>query len=176
MKPLKISRLELWVLLLFGAGLLVNAISIQLAAGTLVILYLFGIAFEFLTDDAWHYHPSLRLSTFAAPDRDVNWILGLGWVGALILGIVAGRALFGLLGWPSDSIWAAVVGLGIVGNLLEQIYLALGLWSYAYDHWICRMLLPKAVVLLDIPLSVRLGYFWMGAVVWTLIEIVRWIQ
>jgi len=155
-KPIIISRLEWVILLMFAIAMTVDYFFLHLGYTRLSILYFLGMMFEFFTEAAWDYNPVLYKSTFTLRDRDVNWIFGLGWVGTLVLGLSLGK-LFLDLDMPA---WiASALGIGIVGNIMEEIFLKLGLWKYNEKNWIVSLGLKKSLMIGKIPLTVRLGYF-----------------
>lgn len=170
MKAIVLSHLEKKILLLFVIGFAIGGPYLHFPFSTWVLLYVFGMSFEFLTEPAWNYNPILYKSTFTLRDRDVNWIFGLGWQATLALGLSLGKwfeQTFTLMQTLPN--WClASLGLGLVGNVMEQIFLKLGLWEYNLNNWICTIWTRHAIMVGRIPLAVRLGYFGMGAIVWVL--------
>lgn len=169
MKPIRISSIEWKILGLFLIGFAIQTYFLHLTTDHLVTLYLFGMVFEFTTERAWNYNPILLKSTFTLQDRDVNWIFGLGWVGTLLLGLSAGKALTAWISQP----YADIVAIGIVGNFMEQLFLHFQTWKYNKNHWIVTLWTGKPVEILSIPVSVRVGYFAMGLLIHGLVEWIR---
>jgi hypothetical protein len=121
-----------------------------------ISLYIVGLTFEYLTKSLWTYNDSIKNSKFTI--KGVNIILGTGWVGVLLLSACFAKFLFIQLSIPYFFI-ALVFGVGIVGNLAEQLYYYLKLFSYNLDQPLLAFPFKKVILIYNIPLSVRLGYF-----------------
>lgn len=170
MKRITICNLEWKILFLFVVGLYVNSNYLFLNCSQLVTLYIFGMFFEFTTEQAWDYNPILKKSTFTLQDRDVSLIFGLGWVGTLILGKSLGKFMFAS---PTPAALHAGIGLFIVGNIMEQLFLYFKLWKYNKEHWIATLWTGRPIMIAEIPVAVRVGYFVMGIVVFYLLQFIK---
>ncbi len=150
-----LSAMELKVLALFAAGAALGVAALGLPALFFVSTWGAGLFFEYATKHLWTYAPEVQRSPFTL--RGVNWLLGLGWVGAVTCGLSFAAWLQVQLGLPRLA--ACVVGVGLVGNAAEQLYFALGLFRYNVEQPLLAFPFKRTRVLWHIPASVRLGYF-----------------
>ncbi len=170
MKKIVFCKYEYAIMTLFALGLIPQFCYLHLSFPAFVVFYYFGMTFEFTTEAAWNYNPLLLNSTFTVRDRDVNWIFGLGWQATLIFGLSLGQLLQQTLLTHWHPIWTASIGLGIVGNILEWVFLKLGLWKYNEQYWITTLWTGKPVMVGPIPIAVRIGYFGMGVIVYFIVH------
>lgn len=154
-RRLLLSPMELKVLALFAAGAALGVVLLDLPASFFVATWGAGLFFEYATKQLWTYNPEVQHSPFTL--RGVNWLLGLGWVGAVTCGLVFASWLEARFGLPRLA--ACVVGVGLLGNAAEQLYFALGLFRYNLDQPLLAFPFKRTRVLWHIPVSVRLGYF-----------------
>jgi hypothetical protein len=150
------APLERDVLFLFFAGLIGNIFYTHYSIILVVSLYIVGLTFEYLTKSLWTYNDTIKNSRFTI--KGVNIILGAGWVGVLLLGACLAKFLMIHLSISYFFI-ALVFGIGIVGNLAEQLYYYLKLFSYNLDQPLLAFPFKKVILIYHLPLSVRLGYF-----------------
>ena len=121
----------------------------------LVAIYFpLGLFFEYATRKAWLYHKSfsdspLKFSTF-------SWLNPLGWVGVVLFATAL----------SNGSLYSYILWGGVVGNLLEQFFLALGMWVYNKEHWAVTLFTRRPLFVFKIPIAVRLGYFIFGGLYW----------
>jgi len=154
---MKISRNEYQILFLFAFAISLQFLLNPFTWLELGVLYAMGMAFEFLTQDAWDYNPDLKDSTFTYPGKDVNFIFGLGWVSVVLTGYTIGTM------FPFGEFWSLVAGIFITGNILERLFLALGLWTYNEEHWSVTLWTGKPIMTdIGIPVSVTQGYINIG--------------
>ncbi|WP_353570354.1 hypothetical protein [Candidatus Albibeggiatoa sp. nov. BB20] len=156
MKKTFLSPLEIAVLLLFVLGLTTNYFFTHYPPLFIILVYIIGISFEYMTRSLWIYAKSVQHSIFTV--KGVNLILGFGWVGSMLIGLAFSNYIQSLLHFNYFFI-AMVIGIGIIGNLIEQLYYVIGLFSYDMKKKILWFFGCPTVVL-DIPLSVRVGYFY----------------
>ena len=157
MKPIVVTKYGWLILSLFVIGLIPDSLYTHIPFRTIVVLYLFGMLFEILSEDLWTYNPIMNKATFMLRDRDVSLIFGLGWIGVLSLGMMFAKVLrdhadFGLY-------WSLFVGVGVIGTMTEMLYLKLGLWKYNMDQKALNWSLKKMPMIMGVPLSVVQGYF-----------------
>jgi len=166
---LVLSKLEWYVLGLFAVGILCNVLYTHYSVLFVIALYCAGITFELLTKSLWTYAPEIYKSPFTV--KGVNLILGLGWVGAILLGL--GLAKFLQVELSIPLFLSLIIGIGIVGNLAEQFYHYIGLFTYNLDQKILAWPFDKVILIWGIPLTVRLGYFsTIPFFVWLLLQLV----
>ena len=115
-----------------------------------------GLFFEYTTRKAWLYHKSflhspLNFSTF-------SWLNPLGWVGVVLFTTAL----------SNGSLYSYILWGGLVGNLLEQFFLALGMWVYNKKHWAVTLFTNRPLFVYKIPIAVRLGYFIFGGLYWAI--------
>lgn len=151
----RITKYEWQILSLFLAAALAK--TIPTPPLFYVVFYGLGMTFELVTHRIWKYHPSLRESPLSPFPIGANLMFGLGWVAVVVLGLslgaVFGRHMPGLL--------ADVLGVLIVGNILETVFFVLGLYAYEEASPWLKFPLPylgRFVTLAGVPLSVRIGY------------------
>jgi hypothetical protein len=157
MKPIKISKYEWEVLALFGISLIPQLGWLHIGFATCCMIYLYGFTFEMLTGEAWNYNKALDKSTFTLRDRDVSLIFGLGWMAVIFIGTALARYIEAKFSLP--TIVCYMLGIGIVGNILERTFLALGLWTYNMKSWIVTIFTGHPIMLGKLPLAVVVGYF-----------------
>lgn len=150
------SPLEKDVLILFFAGLISNVFYTHYSFILVILLYVTGLTFEYLTKFLWTYNDSIKNSRFTI--YGVNIILGAGWVGVLLLGAAFAKFLFIHFSIAYFFI-ALLFGIGVVGNMAEQLYYYLKLFSYNLDQPLLAFPFKKVILIYHLPLSVRLGYF-----------------
>lgn len=150
-----LSPMELKVLALFTLGAVVGTLALGLPPLFFAVTWGAGLFFEYATRRLWTYNPEVQHSPFTI--RGVNWLLGLGWVGAVTCGLAFAALLQARLGLPRLA--ACVVGVGLLGNAAEQLYFALGLFRYNLEQPLLAFPFKRTQVLWHIPASVRLGYF-----------------
>ncbi len=158
----KITKYEWQIVSLFLFSLLVNGSVIQMKLLTMAVFFIIGILFEFLTEPLWNYNVELKKSPFTLPDKDINFLFGLGWLAIVILGLSTGTYL---QEWIASPFTSGIIGVTIIGNILESLFFYFGLWTYEKDHPMLRFppILGKYFEIAKIPLSVRLGYPVLGA-------------
>jgi len=164
-KFLLLTKYEWEVVVLFALAILINVFWLHLPVIQICSLYVLGMSFEFATHGAWTYNPALKDSPFSIPSIGANWIFGLGWVGNIVTSIAFGTWLGSLLGLT--GVWMAIIGVGILGNIWERLFLLLQLWTYNPKHWIVNLWTSRPQ-LSDhgVPWAVTLGYPVMGFGVW----------
>lgn len=150
------SPLERDVLLLFFAGLISNTFYTHYSFILIIVLYAAGLTFEYLTKSLWTYNETIKNSHFTI--YGVNIILGAGWVGVLLLGTAFAKFLF-IQFSISYFFIALMFGIGVIGNMAEQLYYYLKLFSYNLDQPLLAFPFKKVILIYHLPLSVRLGYF-----------------
>jgi hypothetical protein len=163
-----VTKFEVRILLLFAFSLLLNHF-LQVIGLTILVFYLLGMLFETLTEKAWNYNPVLTNAPFTVKGRDINLTFGTGWASVAMLGLTFSKYVVHPFWITGSSFWADVVGIGIVGNLLEQIFYAWKLWSYNNSNWIISLWLKRPIYIAGLPLTVRLGYFAIIGVIASLI-------
>ena len=151
-----ISIQEWEVLGLFAAGIVCNALYARLPLQFIAVTAVVGLAFEYATRSLWTYNKNIRHSPFTI--HGVNLLLGLGWVGLVLLGLGLAKFLTASFSIQYQLI-AVILGIGVVGNIIEQLYLWLHIFTYNTNNKIFRFPFKKLIMFLGIPLSVRLGYF-----------------
>lgn len=119
-----------------------------------VIYFPLGLLFEYATRKAWHYNEVFLTSPLSF--SSFSWLNPLGWVGVVLFTTAL----------TNNSFFSFVVWGGLVGNSLEQFFLALGMWTYNKEHWAVTLFTSHALFVYKIPLAVRLGYFIFGGVYW----------
>ncbi|MCK5736361.1 MAG: hypothetical protein KAH21_07780 [Spirochaetaceae bacterium] len=122
----------------------------------LVIYFPLGLFFEYTSRKAWNYNKAFLSSPVKF--SSFSWLNPLGWVGVVLLATA----------FSNGTLLNYVLWGGLVGNLLEQFFLALGVWTYNEDHWIVTLFTGKTTFLYKIPMAVRSGYFIFGALYWVI--------
>lgn len=165
-----ITKYEWEVLALFAAALIINHFTIHLSALDIAVLFTLGILFEVLTHNAWNYNPALEKSPFFIKSIGADWLFGLGWVGNIVTSLAFGTWLAGLV--HLQGAWIGVLGVGILGNVWERVFLALGLWTYNPKNWIVTIGTSHPIYSdHGVPLLVTLGYPIMGLGVWHVLKL-----
>jgi len=151
-----LSIQEWEVLGLFAAGIVCNALYTHLPSQFIALVASVGLAFEYATRSLWTYNKNIQHSPFTI--HGVNLLLGLGWVGLILLGLGLSKFLSVSFSIQHQLI-AVILGIGVVGNIIEQLYLHLHIFTYNTNKKIFRFPFNKLIMIYGIPLSVRLGYF-----------------
>ncbi len=163
----KVTKYEWQILCLFLIALNFNNQYLHLPIILMGVYYAIGMLFEFLTQSLWDYNVALKKSPFTIKNKDINWIFGLGWLSAVILGFVLGNYLECLI--PNKPI-RMILGFTIIGNILENVFYYFDLWKYNTTHPLLKVppYIGKYIVIFKIPLAVRAGYPVLGTIAYYL--------
>ncbi len=142
-----------------AAGALADVTVTRHGPAVFVASVVVGLLFEWLARPLWTFHPQLLASRFTV--RGVNLFVGLGWAGVLSLGL-AGSAVLQRAGLP--EVVAVALAVGVCGNLVESLFFRAGVLRYRLEHPLLAFPFQRAPVLLDVPVSIRFGYFTSMAV------------
>lgn len=153
-----VTRYDLAVAVVAILGLLCEIFVNRLGIRTIVGLFFFGLFFELITKNLWLYNLQQRRSVFTISGTLVSYLAALGWVGLLSAGISL-NSLWHHFFPALPSFWVGVLGLGLLGNLVETLYWKLGYFEYNEESRLVRGFLPRLVRFIGVPVSVRLGYF-----------------
>ena len=122
----------------------------------ILVYYPLGLFFEYTTRNAWIYNESLQKSPLHF--HGFSLLNPIGWVGVVLFTSTYATRFF------DGNLGAYVIMGGILGNLLEQFFLYLGLWKYNEKNWIVTIFTSTPIMIFKIPLAVRSGYLVFGAI------------
>lgn len=136
-----------------------NSLILHLSISIWMILVLVGLLFELLTRAFWTYSEEFQRSLFTIEGMDVSLAAAVSWAGVLIVCLNFAALLVHFIPFPYAKLWASIIVVGVIGNLLETICVRWGMFRYE-ESWVTRMIfLKRSVYLWNVPVSVRLGYF-----------------
>lgn len=114
-----------------------------------------GLVFEKLLTSLWTFHETLRRSPYTV--SGVNLFVGLAWMGLICACLSASTTLESGSGLP--RLVCLMVAFGLVGNVVESGFAAMGTLHYRLENRLLAFPFRKAPVVLGVPLSIRTGYF-----------------
>lgn len=157
---MKLTRYDAHIIILFLFALAANLHFGKITLEQSLFLYGLGLAFEILFSKAFIYNKELEQSPLTLYKIDVNLTFALGWLSVSYFTMIVAGIFQNILGW--DLFVSAIIGGLIVGNILEQIFLGLGLWKYNDEHWMNK----TGFKIYKIPILVRTGYANIGIIIY----------
>jgi hypothetical protein len=164
-----ITKFDVRIFILFLISLPVWTIYLGRGFSCMALLYAYGFCFEMITWKCWIYSKEACSSSFVLRDRPVNLIYGLGWIGIVGLGLGLTQLIQNT--WSLGVYTSVALGCGVVGIIVEKLYLEMGLWKYNLEHPWVRLGFKRMPVWGGLPVSVIGGYFFfLGTMVYLIVH------